>query len=161
MRKSLEEISIWIRSLRKEGHLHPHRWASSSPARAWIERKGRARANSPSQGWDIHLLPWDIRVPASQDFWTRLEITPLVVQFLGLCIQTELHHHAWVSSLLIYLSLYLYLSYICSVSLENPANIASSLTTPLHLSGLSRTCQVFLSVRPSPKTPSILLHPTT
>lgn len=43
-----EEISIWFGILSKEGRPHLCEQALSNPLRAWIEQKGRERANLPS-----------------------------------------------------------------------------------------------------------------
>ena len=52
-------------------------WASSSPWRAWLERKGGGRENLPCLvSWDIHLLlPSDIGAPGSQAFALKLNYT--------------------------------------------------------------------------------------
>ena len=40
-----EGISIWNRRVSKEDHPHQNTWASLNPLRAWIEQKGKGRAN--------------------------------------------------------------------------------------------------------------------
>lgn len=79
VRLSPEQIHMWIGRLTKEDCLHQFRWTSSNPSRAWIEQKGKGRANVFSLLESRHplLLPSVICAPGSGALGLRAGFTPL------------------------------------------------------------------------------------
>ena len=80
-----EGISIWNGKLSQEDHPHQNMWASLNPLRAWIEQKGKGRANLffVWTGVTVSSCPQTMILIGSWDLKSA-SLTPLA--FLGLLL---------------------------------------------------------------------------